>query len=163
MASAPTARSPSRTRPATRSGRTRPPSGSLGFHWCARSAGGYAFRSLAESGATVAFGSDSPVETIDPLAGLHAAVTRQRPGGTPPGGWYPEELPSLEHALRCYFQGGAFAGHDERLVGRVAPGFAADLVVLSADIFSLEPAALARAGVDLTVVNGAVVFERAGE
>jgi predicted amidohydrolase YtcJ len=123
----------------------------------ARSAWSYAFRPLLEAGATLAFGSDAPVETIDPWAGIHAAVTRQRPNGQPHGGWHPEHRLTLAQALAAYTVGAAHASGEAALKGSLQAGMLADLVVTSADPFAADPQQLWQQGVDLTVVGGKVV------
>jgi predicted amidohydrolase YtcJ len=128
--------------------------------WGARGAGAYAFASLLRSGATLAFGSDTPVETMDPLAGLHAAVTRQRRDGDPRAGWYPAERIVLDAAVRAYTSGCAMAAGESAMAGRVAPGFLGDCVVLSHDLFEIEPKRIPEARVDATVVGGEIVYER---
>ena len=131
--------------------------------WGKRGGGAYAFASLAASGANLAFGSDTPVETMDPLAGLHAAVTRRRADGEPPGGWYPDERLSLDAALSAYTSGCAAVVGEEAVSGRIAAGCYADCVVLSEDIFAIDdPMRLLDARVDATVVAGEVVFQREG-
>ncbi len=122
-----------------------------------RSAWAYAFRSLLETGATLAFGSDAPVETIDPWAGIHAAVTRQRMNGQPSGGWHPEQRLSLEEALAAYVTGPAQASGELALKGNLRAGALADLVVTSTDPFTAAPDLLWQQGVDLTVVGGKVI------
>lgn len=124
--------------------------------------GTYAFRSLLDAGATLAFGSDWTVAPIDPVLGLDAAVTRRTIDGANPDGWVPGERIGLEETLRAYTQGGAVAGFVEDELGRLEPGLLADLVVLSEDVFSLDPKSLATVRVDMTVVDGRVAFERAG-
>lgn len=132
-------------------------------HWGTRGLGAYAFAWLLASGANVAFGSDSPVETIDPLAGLHAAVTRRNARGEPEGGWYPDQRISVEAALRAYSTGCARAVNEEPSVGQLGPGFLADFVVLSRDILALDdPMDVLEARVDITVVGGEVVYRREG-
>jgi len=132
-------------------------------HWGARSAGAYAFRSLLDSGALLAFGSDCPVETMDVIAGIHAAVTRRRADGTPPEGWYPEQRLSLEEAVKAYTLGPAYAAGQEALLGSLAPGKLGDVVVLSQDLFALaDPMDVLTAQVDLTILGGRVVFQRDG-
>jgi len=129
--------------------------------WGTRGTGAYAFASLLASGATLAFGSDTPVETMDPLAGLHAAVTRQRADGDPAGGWYPHERLTLDEALVAYTTGAAKAAGESEVSGRVAKGYAGDCVVLSDDLFALaEEGRLLNARVETTVVGGAIVYER---
>jgi hypothetical protein len=130
--------------------------------WGGRGAGAYAFASLEAAGANLAFGSDSPVETMDPLAGIHAAVTRRNSEGEPQGGWHPEQRLSLGSALRAYTAGAALAAGDEALLGRIAPGYAADFVVLSHDLFALDdPTRILEARVEMTVVGGNTVFDAA--
>jgi predicted amidohydrolase YtcJ len=129
--------------------------------WDARGAGAYAFRSLLDSGATLAFGSDTPVETMDPLAGIHAAVTRQRADGEPPGGWYAEQRITLDEAVRAYTQGCARAVCEDDRTGRIAEGFLADCVIVSGGPFGGEAAAsVLDARVEATIVGGEVVFSR---
>jgi hypothetical protein len=130
-------------------------------HWGARGRTAYAFASLVANGANVAFGSDSPVETMDPLAGVHAAATRRNAQGEPPGGWYPEQRLSLEAALAAYTTGCARAVGEDGEAGRIAPGYWGDFLVLSDDLFALDdPMRILSARVDLTVVGGEVVYER---
>lgn len=127
-------------------------------YWGARSAGAYAWRSLLRVGTVLAFGSDCPVETIDPLAGIHAAVTRQRPDGTPAGGWRPEESLTVYEAVRAYTWGGAYAAGEEDIKGTLAEGKAGDLVVLSDDIFQASPQALRDVRVLGTVCAGRLAY-----
>jgi predicted amidohydrolase YtcJ len=120
----------------------------------------YAFRDLLDRGARLAFGSDWPVAPLAPLLGIHAAVTRRTLDGKHPGGWVPRQKITVEEALRAYTAGSAHAAHAEGEVGMIRPGYLADLVVLSEDILSLDPARIAETNVDLTVVGGRVVYER---
>jgi len=130
--------------------------------WGSRGSGAYAFASLLASGATLAFGSDTPVETMDPLAGVLAAVTRQHADGTPAGGWYPGERISVEAALHAYTKGCARAAGDAG-GGALRGGAAGDCVVLSEDLLAMEDAhGIAGARVDATIVAGEVVYERPG-
>jgi predicted amidohydrolase YtcJ len=130
--------------------------------WGPRCAYAYAWRSLLSTGAVLAFGSDAPVETMNPWMGVHAAVTRQRPGGAPAGGWYPEQRLSVQEALEAYCVGPAFASGEQREKGRVAPGMRADLAVLTGDPFRSAPADLHAITAAMTLVDGEVVFERKG-
>jgi predicted amidohydrolase YtcJ len=116
-------------------------------------------RSLLDAGAVLAFGTDHDLTPLDPLVGLHAAVMRQDADGQPQGGWMPGQRLSLEEAVRAYTAGSAFAEGAEAEKGRLLPGFLADIVVLSADIFALPPAELRRTSVRVTVVDGKVVYE----
>lgn len=104
-------------------------------HWGQRSKYAYAWRSLLEKGTRLAFGSDAPVESPNPFGGLHAAVTRKRSDGSPGlEGWYPEQKLSLTEALQGFTSGAAFAAGMEDRLGKLAPGFLADLLVLDQDI-----------------------------
>ncbi len=129
--------------------------------WGARGTGAYVFASLLATGANLAFGSDTPVETMDPIAGIHAAVTRRNAAGEPPGGWYPGERIPVEAALRAYTQGAALAAGEESASGRIASGYLGDLVVLSSDILeTTDPMRILDARADVTVVGGDVVYRR---
>jgi hypothetical protein len=128
--------------------------------WGARSALAYAWRSVRDTGATLAFGSDAPVETLNPWKGVHAAVTRQRPGGYPAGGWYPEQRLSVAEAVEAYCVGPAVASGEPDAKGRIAPGMLADLAVLTGDPFRSSPADLHALTAAMTLVEGKVVFER---
>jgi len=120
----------------------------------------YPFKGLLEAGLTLAFGSDCPVSDPNPLWGVHAAVTRQRRDGSPAQGWYPAQRLSVAEAVRAYTLGPALACGREADLGSLSPGKLADLIVLDRDIYSIEPADIHRARVDLTVFDGRVVFRR---
>ena len=124
-----------------------------------RAKGTYAFRSLLDAGADVAFGSDWFVAPPTPLEGIYAAVTRRTLDDAHPGGWVPEQRISVEEALRAYTQGAAHAGFAERETGRLARGLLADLVLIDRDLTRIDPAAIRDARVLLTVVGGRVVHE----
>lgn len=125
-----------------------------------RSLWSYAWRPLHENRAILAFGSDAPVETLDPWAGIHAAVTRQRQNGEPPGGWNGQLALSLEDALWSYVVGPAIASGEAARKGVIAPGMLADLIVTQADPFEIDPADLWRMEVDHTFVGGRSVYDR---
>lgn len=97
----------------------------------------YAWRSLLDDGARLAFGSDFPVEAVDPRLGLHAAVSRRDLEGWPEGGWYPEESVTRTEALRGFTLDAAWAGFMEDLVGSLAPGKRADFVILDRDLMTI--------------------------
>jgi len=118
----------------------------------------YAFRSLLDSGARLAFGSDWTVAPIDPLLGIYSAVTRRTLDGKHPGGWVPEEKISVEEALRAYTVANAYGMFAERTRGKVAPGYQADLVLLDQLLTEVPPEAIERARVKATIVGGRVVF-----
>ncbi len=129
-------------------------------YWGERARYSYAWRSLLHSGARLAFGSDCPVESLDPLMGIHAAVTRRRASGEPEGGWYPQERLTVAEAVHAYTLGAAYASGEERAKGSIALGKLADLVVLSRDIFEIPPGGILEAEVLYTIFDGRVVYER---
>jgi hypothetical protein len=130
------------------------------LHWGARARYGYAWASVLRSGALLVMGTDTPVEALNPLANLHAAVTRRSADGQPAGGWYPQEALTLEQALYAYTQAPAVATGEAHLKGSLTPGKLADLVVLSRALDAREPDALLETQVDLTMLGGRVLFER---
>ena len=118
----------------------------------------YAFRSLIESGATVAFGSDWFVAPPIPLLGIDAAVTRRTLDGKNPGGWIPEQKVTVEQALRAYTIDAARAGFQDLRVGSLARGKLADFVMIDRDITRIPVNGISDACVTATVVGGRVVF-----
>jgi hypothetical protein len=117
----------------------------------------YAFRDLLAAGTPLAFGSDCPVASPDPLWGMHAAVTRRRRDGTPPGGWHPGQRLTVAEAVRAYTLGAAYAAGQASRLGSLTPRKLADLVVLDRDIFAIPPEEIAGARVAMTVWNGEIV------
>jgi predicted amidohydrolase YtcJ len=130
--------------------------GRIGAERCASS---YAFRSLLDHGARLAFGSDWPVAPLDPLAGIDAAVNRRTLDGQHPGGWFPEQRITVGEAVRAYTLDAAYARFAEQRLGSISPGKLADLVVLSRDLLDAEAANIAQAKVVMTVMAGRVVYE----
>ncbi|ABU59870.1 Amidohydrolase 3 [Roseiflexus castenholzii DSM 13941] len=128
--------------------------------WGKRCAYAYAWRSFLDAGATLAFGSDAPVESLNPWLSVHAAVTRQRPEGTPDGGWYSEQRLTVEEALRGFCYGCAVAAGAAAEQGVIAPGMLADFAILSADPFKLDPSALHTIRAEMTILEGKVVWEQ---
>jgi predicted amidohydrolase YtcJ len=132
--------------------------GRIGAKRCATS---YAFRSLLDAGAMLAFGSDWSVAPLSPILGIDAAVNRRTLDDKHPEGWFPEQKISAEEALRAYTYGSAYAGFQEHERGTLEPGKLADIVVLSRDI--LDPAEcdnIAKTEVMMTIVGGKVVHEK---
>jgi predicted amidohydrolase YtcJ len=126
----------------------------------ARLAGAYAWKTLVDSGARVAAGSDFPVEPPNPFYGLHAAVTRQDRDGQPAGGWRATEALTLAQAFAAFTTGAARAGHAEDKVGTLAPGHWADFIIVDRDPFAIPPAELWNTRVDETWLAGKRVFRR---
>jgi len=124
-----------------------------------RAKGTYAFRSLLDAGAMLAFGTDWNVAPLDPLAGIAAAVTRRTLDGKNPNGWVPEQKISVEEAVRAYTEGSAYAEFAELSKGTLAPGKLADVVILDKDIFSIPAAEIHTARVQLTILDGRIVYD----
>jgi len=127
----------------------------------ARLAGAYAWRKVLAAGGRLALGSDFPVESADPRLGIYAAITRQDLAGQPPGGWLPGERLSREEALRGFTLDAAWSLFLEPEVGSLEVGKRADLAVFAADPMTVPAAEIPRAPVDLTLVDGQVVYQRA--
>ncbi|HEX8151128.1 MAG TPA: amidohydrolase [Pyrinomonadaceae bacterium] len=122
--------------------------------------GAYSWHTFMAHGVRVPFGTDWPVEPINPYLGLYAAVTRQSTEGDPAGGWWPEERLSIEDAIRGYTAEGAYASFEETQKGQVAAGMLADLVVHSRDLLTVAPREILQTEADITVFDGRVVYER---
>ncbi|HVU12719.1 MAG TPA: amidohydrolase [Phototrophicaceae bacterium] len=124
-------------------------------YWGKRTPYSYNPRLQLDRGVVVAFGSDTPVEPMGSLIGIHAAVTRQRADGSPgPDGWNPAARLTVDEALRGYTLGPAYAAGMENRLGRLAPGFLADLVVLDRDLYSIAPADILTTQIVSTMVGG---------
>jgi predicted amidohydrolase YtcJ len=117
----------------------------------------YAFRSLLDAKARLAFGSDWFVAPATPLEGIYAAVTRRTLDDKNPGGWVPAQKITVEEALRAYTTGGAYASFDEARKGALTAGKLADLVIIDRDLFKIPPEQIREAKVVATVVGGKVV------
>jgi len=123
----------------------------------------YAFRTLLDNGVTLAFGTDWTVAPLDPLKTLYAAVTRATLDGKNPNGWVPEQKIKLSEAVEAYTMGSAYAEFQEKEKGSITPSKLADMVLLSDDIFQLDPAKIGDVQVDMTMVGGKIVWQRAAE
>jgi len=119
----------------------------------------YAWRSMLDAGAPVAFGSDWPVAPLSPILGIYAAVTRATLDGKHPDGWFPEQRLTVAEALSAYTQGSANAAFQENEKGSITPGKLGDVVVLSDDLFTIPPAKIKDAHVVMTIVGGKVVYQ----
>jgi predicted amidohydrolase YtcJ len=124
--------------------------------------GTYAFKSLFDANARVCFGSDWPVAPFAPLTGIAAAVLRQTIDGANPGGWMPEQRVTVEQSLIAYTVNNAYAGFQENRLGRLAPGYLADLVVLDQDLLKVDPQRITDTRVLRTIVAGRERFIAAG-
>ncbi|HEU0038422.1 MAG TPA: amidohydrolase family protein, partial [Verrucomicrobiae bacterium] len=127
--------------------------------WCdkrigpERAKGTYAFRTLLDTGAVLAFGTDWTVAPLNPMESLKAAVTRQTLDGKHPDGWVPEQRITLEEAIRAYTLGSAYAEFQEKVKGSLATGKLADVVIFDRDIFQIDPANLDKVKVTMTIVD----------
>ena len=118
----------------------------------------YAWKSLLRAGIPLQFGSDAPVEPINPMLGLQTAVTRQDLRGNPRGGWFPEEKLSLEESIKAFTTIPAWCSRKEKYLGTVTPGRWADLTVFDQNLFNLPPEQWVSAEVAMTFVNGEIVY-----
>lgn len=121
--------------------------------------GTYAFRTLLDSGGVLAFGSDSPVAPLNPIWGVYGSVTRRTLDEKNPNGWIPEQKISVEETVRAFTFGSAFAEFQEKEKGMIEVGKLADFVILSDDIFTIDPSKIRDVKVLTTVVDGRVVYE----
>jgi predicted amidohydrolase YtcJ len=124
-----------------------------------RARSSYAWESMLDAGARLAFGSDWPVAPLDPLSGIYAAVTRATLDGKNPGGWFPEQRLTVEEALRAYTLGAAYAAFQETEKGTISPGKLADVVVLSDDLFRIAPERIKDVRVEITILGGRLVYQ----
>jgi len=131
-------------------------------HWGQeRARGAYAWRSLLDSSVRLIFGSDGPVEPFAPLLGIHAAVTRRHADGSPgAAGWQGQQRVTVAEAIDAYTCWPAYAAGEENYRGSIAAGRVADLVLLSQDIFNVEPMEILKTEVDLTVIDGQIVWRK---
>ena len=121
--------------------------------------GAYAWRTVLNSGARLALGSDFPVEDVNPFFGIYSAVTRQDQAGNPPGGWYPDQKLTLPEAIRGFTSDAAFAAFEESSRGTIEPGKLADLTIVEGDLYAAPQSKLFATKVRYTVVNGEIVYQ----
>jgi hypothetical protein len=127
--------------------------------WGKRSSFAYAWRSVLSSQIPLAFGSDAPVESPNPFYGMYAAITRRRSDGSPsPQGWYPEQRLRIDESLNAFTSGPAFAAGMEDRLGKLTPGYLADLLILSEDPFVCAPEEIINIHPLATMVGGEWVF-----
>jgi len=120
--------------------------------------GAYVWRKLLNSGAALAGGSDFPVESANPFFGLHAAITRQSQDNQPPGGWMPEEKLSRDETLSLFTEWAAWSAHQENVIGRLLPGYAADFILVRDDYFTVPEQDIWKNKVLATFVAGNKVY-----
>ncbi|HET6200844.1 MAG: amidohydrolase [Candidatus Acidiferrales bacterium] len=125
-----------------------------------RSKGAYAWNSMRKHGVRLAFGTDYPVEGIDPLRGLYACATRELPEGGPSGGWEPQEKLSMADCISDYTTGSAYGEFEESAKGQIKPGMLADIVVYPVDITRIPAPQLLHTSADITITGGRIVYER---
>ena len=121
--------------------------------------GAYAWRKLVDTGVIIPGGSDAPLESLNPLWGIYAAVTRQDHKGFPENGWYPEGRMTIMEAVKMYTSWAAYASFEEDLKGTLETGKLADFTVLSKDIFTIEPLDLLKTRVLMTVIGGNITHD----
>jgi hypothetical protein len=122
--------------------------------------GAYVWQKLLRSGARIANGSDAPVESVNPLWGFYAAVTRQDHHGQPSGGWYPDQRMTRQEALRSFTLDAAYAAFEENIKGSLEKGKLADMVVLSKDIMTIPASEILQTRVVMTIVGGRIIYEQ---
>lgn len=119
----------------------------------------FAWKSIAQSGGRLAFGSDWPVVTISPWPGLQTALTRQTADGKPAGGFVPAQRLTLEQAIEAYTMGVAYAGKREQMEGSIEQGKLADMIIVDRNLFQIDPHNIDQTKVMMTMVGGKVVYE----
>ncbi len=125
-----------------------------------RSKGAYAWKSLMNAGARIAFGTDYSVEPLNPMEGLYAAVTRKDRLGEEGDGWFPEEKLTMEEAIELYTLGSAYAQFMEDRKGMIKTGYLADIVITDKDLMTIPEDQIMKTHVDVTITGGKVVFDR---
>jgi predicted amidohydrolase YtcJ len=124
-----------------------------------RASRAWSWKSIADTGGRYAFGSDWPVVTLNPWYGLQTAVTRQTREGKPEAGFVPSQRLTVAQAVEGYTLGAAFAGRREKTEGSLEKGKLADLIIVSQNIFEIDPHKLSETKVRTTIVGGKVVYQ----
>jgi len=124
-----------------------------------RASRAWAWKSISNAGGRLAFGSDWPVVTLNPWEGIQTAVTRQTTEGKPVAGFVPEQRLSVAETVRGYTLGAAYAGRREKTEGSIEPGKLADLIIVSQNVFDIDPRRIAETKVLTTIVGGRVVYQ----
>jgi len=119
----------------------------------------YCWRTFLDTGVHAAGGSDCPVEPVEPMKGIYAAVTRKDMDGNPAGGWMPEQRLTVEQAIKLFAQGGPYAAFEEHLKGSLEKGRMADMVVLDGDPFKVDPDAIKDIKPVLTIIGGEIAYD----
>ena len=119
----------------------------------------YALRSLIDSGAVVALGTDWTVAPLNPMLTVYAAATRRTLDNAHPDGWTPKQKITVDEAINAYTVGSAYAEFQETVKGTISPGKLADCVILTRDIFAIDPVEIPSCRVAMTVMDGRVVYE----
>ncbi|MFL6227926.1 MAG: amidohydrolase [Pyrinomonadaceae bacterium] len=125
-----------------------------------RSLGAYSWHTFEAYGVHVPFGTDWPIEPVNPYLGLFAAVTRESTDLQPQGGWLPQERLDIREAIRCYTAESAYASFEEKDKGQIAPGMLADFVVHTRDLLTVKPEEILQTEAAMTIFDGRVVYER---
>jgi len=120
----------------------------------------YCWRTLIDAGLILTAGSDSPIETYNPMKGTYAIVTRQGMDGYPEGGWLPEQRVTVYEAISMYTRNAAYVSYEENIKGTIEPGKLADFVLLDADVFQTEAAHIKDITVEKTYLGGKLVYEK---
>jgi len=123
-----------------------------------RSKNSYAWKSLADAGASLAFGTDYPVEPLNPMEGLYAAVTRKERLGEEGNGWYPEQKITMEEAIIYYTLGSAYAQFMEDRKGKLKTGYLADIVITENDLLTIPENEIIKTRIDYTITGGKIVY-----
>ncbi|MFC7393172.1 amidohydrolase [Scopulibacillus cellulosilyticus] len=123
----------------------------------------FPIKTLMNHGATLAFGSDFPIVSLNPMYGVYRGITRVHNDGEPKGGWFPEEKISLAETLRAYTLGGAYGNFEEDQLGTLEAGKLADIIVLNRNLFDVEASEILNSKVKLTIVDGKVVYSNLGD